>query len=337
MQKSKSFKGLILIVLPIIVSILAVGMGRYSISLSELFDIFGSFISETSVGEVNEISRNLVLTHRIPRVITAILVGGGLAVAGVAMQSMFSNPLATPDTIGVSSGAAFGAVLGILMTDNIMITQLMAFGFGIAATYMTVQFSKIAKNQNIVMIVLSGMIVSSFFQALISLVKTLADSDTKLPSIVYWLMGSMTTASYQKLAIGLPFIIIGISIIFIVKWKLNIIALSEDEACSLGINVKKLRLVLLGASTLITSSAVSMCGQIGWIGLIIPHLSRMIVGNNNTKVVPLSISLGIIFMLVVDTFARTMAPIEIPLSIITSLLGTPFFAFLIAKSGGKWT
>ncbi len=201
---------------------------------------------------------------------------------------------------------------------------------------MTISFSKISKMQSIVMIVLSGMIVSSFFSALISLIKTVADAETELPSIVYWLMGSMTSASYEKLLIGIPFMLIGILTIVLTKWKLNIISLSDDEAHSLGVNVRRFRFIILIATTLITASAVSMCGQIGWVGLLVPHLSRMIVGNNTKVLVPLSISLGALFMLIVDIFARTILPMEIPLSIITAIIGTPFFAFLVYKSGGKW-
>lgn len=336
MQSNQKMIGyhILLILTPILAGLLAVGMGRYHIPLSEVIDIFKTFFGVENE-EISVISRNLIVSTRIPRILTALAVGAGLSVAGVAMQSMFSNPLATPDTIGVSSGASFGAVMGILLTDSILLTQLMAFLFGILATLMTIQFSKIAKSQSIVMVVLSGMIVSSFFSALVSLVKTVADTDTQLPSIVYWLMGSMTTASYDKLFVSLFFIIIGVVIIYCTKWKLNILSLTEDESESLGVDVKKFRLLILMSSTLITAASVAMCGQIGWIGLLVPHLARILVGNNTVKVVPLAISMGAVFMLLVDTFARTISQTEIPLSIITSLLGTPFFAFLISRSGGK--
>lgn len=335
MQKAKSVSPLILILIPVVVALAALGMGRYEISYSDVFTILGSVFTGDA-GETTSIAQNLVLTNRAPRILTALLVGAGLAVSGVAMQSIFSNPLATPDTIGVSSGASFGAVLGIMAGGSMFVIQTTAFIFGLLATLLTVGLSKISKNSGIVMIVLSGMVVSALFSALISLLKTIADTDSQLPSIVYWLMGSMVSASYERLYLGATCIALGTGVVFFTRWRLNIISLSEEEATSLGVSVKGYRILMLASTTLITAAAVSMCGQIGWVGLLIPHLSRMIVGSNNLHVVPLSISFGATFMIVVDTMARTLTPTEIPLSILTAMIGTPFFAFLIWKSGGKW-
>ena len=336
MQNNKKTINVVwLILLPIIFSFAAMCIGRYYIPIDEILESLSSIFGGAVEGS-QQVTTNILLNTRIPRIITALIVGAGLSVAGVAMQAMFSNPLATPDTIGVAGGAAFGAVLGILISQNSIVIQLMAFCFGLVAVFMTIGISKISKKPSIVMIVLSGMIVQSFFSALISLIKTIADTDTQLPSIVYWLMGSMASANYDKLQIGVVTLLIGIIGLYFIKWRLNIIELSEDEANSLGVNVRKMRILILGFSTLITASAVSMCGQIGWIGLLVPHLARMLVGNDNSKVVPVSISLGAVFMLIVDTLARSILPMEIPLSIITAIIGTPFFAFLVHKSGGKW-
>ena len=336
MQNNKKTINVVwLILLPIIFSFAAMCIGRYYIPIDEILESLSSIFGGAVEGS-QQVTTNILLNTRIPRIITALIVGAGLSVAGVAMQAMFSNPLATPDTIGVAGGAAFGAVLGILISQNSIVIQLMAFCFGLVAVCMTIGISKISKKPSIVMIVLSGMIVQSFFSALISLIKTIADTDTQLPSIVYWLMGSMASANYDKLQIGVVTLLIGIIGLYFIKWRLNIIELSEDEANSLGVNVRKMRILILGFSTLITASAVSMCGQIGWIGLLVPHLARMLVGNDNSKVVPVSISLGAVFMLIVDTLARSILPMEIPLSIITAIIGTPFFAFLVHKSGGKW-
>lgn len=335
MQISKIKNCIILLLIPIVTALVAIGIGRYEIGFGDVITILTSPITG-NVGETSEIAQNLVLNSRTPRVLTALLVGLGLSVSGVVMQSIFSNPLATPDTIGVSSGASFGAVLGIMAGGNMLFIQTTAFVFGIIATFLTIGLSKISKNSGIVMIVLSGMVVSSFFSALISLLKTVADTDSQLPSIVYWLMGSMISSSYERLYLGGICIIIGSAIIFITRWRLNIINLSDDEATSLGVSVKKYRMLMLIATTLITAASVSMCGQIGWIGLLIPHLCRMIVGSNNLYIVPISLSFGATFMVIVDTIARAMTSTEIPLSILTALIGTPFFAFLIWTSGGKW-
>lgn len=325
----------ILIILPLVTAIIALSVGRYYIPVSDVISILFSLVTGKEL-EVASVTQNVVTNLRIPRVIMALAVGAGLAVAGTAMQGMFANPLATPDTIGVASGAAFGAVVGILLSDNLYVIQIIAFIMGIVATLMTYYISKVSNVRSLIMIVLAGMVVSAFFSALIALLKTVADTDKELPSIVYWLMGSMTSASYKVLISGIPLLLVGIIILFLLRWKLNLLLLSEEEAKSMGIKVNNMRFLIMGSSALITASAVSMCGMVGWLGLLAPHLSRMLIGNNNRYVVPVSISLGAIFMLLVDTLARTISPTEIPLSIITALLGAPFFAYLMKKTGGAW-
>lgn len=334
MVKTKP-SNVILLIIPLFTAIIALGIGRYSISFSDVVKILISPITQNLDG-ISEIAQALVLNSRLPRVLTALLVGMGLATSGVAMQGLFSNPMATSDTIGVSSGSSFGAVLAILMGVNALTTQIMAFTFGLLATFFTISLSKLSKTQSLIMVILSGMVVSSFFSAMVSLMKTVADPESQLQSIVYWLMGSMVSANFERLGISAVFIIAGSITIYLIRWRINIISLSDDEATSLGISVKLFRGIILISSTLITASSVSMCGTIGWVGLLVPHLCRMLVGNNNVHLVPLSMSFGATFMLIVDTTARSLTPAEIPLSIITSLIGAPFFALLIAKSGGKW-
>lgn len=334
-RKHPIWFAVILIILPLVVGLMALGFGRYTIGLDDVIRVLkGNVTGEAML--VSPAIQNVVLNLRVPRILTALAVGGGLSVAGAAMQGLFSNPLATPDTIGVGSGAAFGAVVGILLTNNIYIIQLLAFIMGIVATLFTYKLSRLSGNRGIVMIVLSGMIVSSFFSALISLLKTLADTDTQLPSIVYWLMGSMAAANYNVLLVGLPFILIGIAVIYMMRWKINLLQLTEDEARSMGIKVGHMRVIIMGSATLITAAVVSMCGQVGWIGLLVPHLSRMIIGSNNKYMIPVSISFGACFMVIIDTLARTVSPMEIPLSILTAIIGTPFFAYLIYRTGGAW-
>lgn len=334
-QKKSSRVEILIFILPLVLAVIALGIGRYNISIHNVLIILKAEIMGTTAS-VAPFMSTIVWQLRMPRIIMALLVGAGLSVAGATAQSVFSNPLATPDTIGVSAGAAFGAVLGILVTNNLYLIQLMSFLMGIVALLMTYKLSQLSKQQSIVMIVLSGMIVASFFSALVSLLKTIADTDTQLPSIVFWLMGSMSASNYKSLLAGMPFMTIGILTIYLLRWKLNVLQLNEDEAKSMGINVSGMRLLMIGSCALITASAVSMCGQIGWIGLLVPHLCRMIIGSNNKYLIPITISMGACFLLLIDTLARTVSPTEIPLSIITAIIGTPFFAYLIKKTGGAW-
>lgn len=322
---------LVLIVLPFVTALICIGMGRFSVSIPDILTILtskGNYPSELKT------AATVILNVRLPRIMLAMLVGAGLACAGVACQGLFNNPLATPDTIGVASGASFGAVLALMATSNMIVVQLMALAFGLLACAITYNISKIKGVTSIIMIVLSGMVVSALFQAFVSLVKYVADPQDKLPAITYWLMGSMTGASYETLALGAPFIITGLVLLFALRWRLNILSLNEDEVKSMGMNIKLMRVVVIIAASLISASCVSMCGSVGWVGLLVPHVSRMLVGSNNVKVVPVSISLGAVFMLVIDTIGRAATAAEIPLSILTAIIGAPFFIGLLRKTGG---
>ncbi|MBQ5311148.1 MAG: iron ABC transporter permease, partial [Oscillospiraceae bacterium] len=255
----------------------------------------------------------------------------GLSAAGAAFQGVFSNPLATPDTLGVASGASFGAAFAMLTGSALLGTQAMALVCGCAACLLTMLIAG-RERSSVSSVILGGMAVSSVFQALVALVKYVADPVDELPAITYWLMGSMSRASYRSLAVGLPFIAAGTLVIFFLRWRLDVISLSEDEAHSLGMNVRAMRTVYIVASSLITASCVSMCGQVGWIGLLVPHISRMIGGSSGRSVIPLSVSLGAVFMIIMDTLARTMTAAEIPISILTALIGAPMFIVLLRRS-----
>ncbi|MBR4598502.1 MAG: iron ABC transporter permease, partial [Treponema sp.] len=281
-------------------------------------------------------AKTVIFKVRLPRILLALAAGAGLACSGAAFQGLFSNPLATPDTLGVASGASFGAVLAMTFHWNLLGIQALALAFGLFSCFLTYQISRLKGKSSIVMIILSGMVISSLFQALVSIVKYMADPEDELPSITYWLMGSMSSVTYKSLLFGLPFILIGLSVIWALKWRLNILSLNEDEAKSMGMNIKLIRLFIIVASSLITASVISMCGQIGWVGLLIPHISRMLLGSNNRTVVPLSISFGAIFMAIIDTFARSASSAEIPISILTAIIGAPVFISLLRKTGGVW-
>ena len=322
---------IIFVLAPFLAMLVCLGIGRYHLSVAETIDTIAAVITG---GEVEATVYSVLFKVRLPRLILALFVGAGLAVAGTSFQSLFSNPLATPDTLGVATGASFGAVLALLLCDNIIVVQVMALLFGLLSLFITCMVSKMNGKSSIIMVVLSGMVVSSIFQALVSLVKYTADTEEKLPAITYWLMGSMSRATAQSLLIGAPFIIIGIAILFALRWRLNILSLQEDEAKSLGINVKRLRLLVMVASTMVTASCVSMCGQVGWVGLLVPHAARMIYGSDNKKIIPAGICMGATFMIIIDTIARAASAAEIPVSILTALIGAPFFVLLLRKTGG---
>lgn len=270
---------------------------------------------------------------RIPRILLALLVGAGLSTAGCAFQSLFANPLATPDTLGVASGASFGAALGILLGFDMLGMQATSFLMGALAVALT-WLGGSGKGRGLSSVVLSGIMMGSLFNALVSLVKYLADAETQLPAITYWLMGGLNSAGYRSLLFGAPPVILGIFLLFCIRWRMNLLPLSEDESKSSGINLYVLRGVTIICATVITASCVSMCGQVGWVGLLIPHMCRMKFGSNHMSLVPASISFGAVFMVIVDTAARTMTASEIPVSILTAIIGAPFFIILMRKSGG---
>ncbi|MBQ9579657.1 MAG: iron ABC transporter permease [Lachnospiraceae bacterium] len=330
MVEKKSIKILrtvILIILPIATAIIALMIGRIAISPKDVFLIL------TGQGDMVEtVSRMTVISFRLPRIILALFVGAGLSVAGCAFQGLFANPLATPDTLGVASGASFGAAVAILLGFNAIPVQISSFIFGILAVVLTVLCGR-GKGKGMTMIILSGIMIGSLFSALISFVKYVADAESQLPAITYWLMGSLASTDYKSLIVGVPPILIGILILFILRWRMNLLPLTEDEIKSSGTNVLALRAATVLAATAITAASVSMCGQVGWIGLLVPHMVRMRLGSNFKTVVPASISVGAVFLVIVDTVARSLTASEIPISILTAIIGAPFFIYLMRRGG----
>ena len=320
----------ILIFFPLVCGLIGLSMGRMDIKISEIILFFKNLIGG---GQVDPLMESLIINIRLPRVLTALIVGGGLTAAGIAFQALFSNPLATPDILGVTSAASLGAVLGIILSLGTMGIQVLAMIFGLLSILITINLVK-KDETSMIMLVLAGIIVSSLANALASLLKYTADPMDKLPQITYWLMGSFGRTSYKNLALAGPLILISIFVIYKMRWSLNLLSLSEDEARSLGINVKKTRLIFILAATLITASSVSICGQIGWIGLIIPHLVRLMVGSNNLYTLPLGISFGAGFMVLIEALSRTVSVIELPISILTAIIGAPIFIILMRRSGG---
>ena len=322
---------ILLIILPIVCFIACLGLGRMMISPA---DIIQSISAKFGLGQpVSGQIDAVVWSMRIPRLILAAFVGIGLSVSGCTFQSLFSNPLATPDTLGVASGASFGAVLALLFGAGMIGVQFTALVFGLAAVVLTGLSGKGIGNSRVTPI-LAGIMISSLFTSLVSLVKFTADTESQLPSITYWLMGSVENAGFDSMKFGLPPIIICTIILLMLRWKMNILPLSDDEAVTSGVNVRALRLTSEICATFITASCVSMCGQVGWVGLLVPHICRMKFGSNNVTLLPASVSIGAIFMMVVDTCARTVSPKEIPISILTAIIGAPFFIYLLRRNRG---
>ncbi|WP_061214073.1 FecCD family ABC transporter permease [Syntrophomonas wolfei] len=326
----------ILILMPLLAFFLSLCIGRYHIEAGRTAGILFSAIAHIEQAGL-ELEQSIVLDIRLPRALLAMMVGAGLAVSGAAFQGLFGNPLVSPHILGVSSGAGFGAAMGILLSGHLAVVQLLALLFGILAVMATFMISRLKGSTQLFMLVLAGVIVGAFFQALISLIKYVADPQDKLPTIVYWLMGSLTGASFHDLLIAIPLIGAGIIIIFLLRWRINILSLDEDEARSMGINVQLTRWIVIAAATIITATSVSLCGIIGWVGLVIPHIGRMLVETDHRKLIPACISIGAFYLLLIDDIARTATAAEIPLSILTAVIGAPFFAYLLRKTGGKWS
>lgn len=309
-------------------ALIALCLGQYTIALQDVIKV----LTLQKVDLVN--AETVIFNIRIPRILVSLIVGSGLATAGASFQALFSNPLATPDTLGCANGASFGAALGILLGLNALGIQISALIFGILAVVLVFVFTRYRHANQIMMIILGGMVVSSLFSALVSLIKYVADPNDVLPVITFWLMGSFSNSTVRSLYTGVPMIILGMMILYLMRYRMNALSLKEEEAASLGINVRQNRMIVIIASSLITASVVSMCGVVGWVGLLIPHISRMLFGNNHTKVIPGCIVFGALFMLVIDTIARCMYQAEIPVSILTAIIGAPVFLLLLRKTGG---
>ena len=322
---------MILIVLPVLAALIALGIGRIGIAPGQvLSSVLGKLTGHSDLPVLTE---KTLWQLRFPRILLAILAGAGLSVAGCAFQSLFANPLATPDTLGVASGASFGAALGILLGLRMVGIQLTSLVMGLAAVALTWLCGR-GKGRGLSTVVLSGIMIGSLFTALVSLVKFVADDESQLPAITYWLMGGLDRANYRTLAYGAPPVILSIAILWLIRWRMNLLPLSEEESRSSGVNIRKLRIVTVLCATVMTASVVSMCGQVGWVGLLIPHMCRMKFGSNHMALIPASASLGAVFMIAVDTVARSVSAAEIPVSILTAIIGAPFFIVLMRRSRG---
>ena len=325
---------ILLVILPIILFFTSFLIGRYAISP---IDVIKTILSPIFPNLMISSTLNTIIWQiRLPRILASLLVGGCLAMAGTAFQGIFINPLVSSDILGVSNGAGFGAALAILLSGSGVVIQLFSFIFGIISVSITYLISKTYKAGGILVLVLSGVAISAFFNALISSIKFIADPEDKLPEIVYWLMGSLASVTMDEIIMIIIPICVGFVILYLLRWHMNILAMGDEEAQSLGLNPQRLRLIVIVACTLLTSAAVSVSGIIGWIGMIIPHMARMIVGPDNKTLIIASLSLGASFLLLIDNISRFIIAIEIPIGILTAIIGVPIFLYLLKRGYSQW-
>lgn len=323
------------VLLPVICILVSLTLGAFDISVPDVFRILGGKLTGQMPGDLKSIEISMVWDVRMPRVIGAVLTGCSLAVAGGVFQALFGNPLADSYTLGVSNGAGFGAALAIVLSFSTVMIQVSAMIFGIASVGLTFLLAGKKRKMPVTMI-LSGMLVSAFFSSLVSLLKFTADPEEKLPQIVYWLMGSLAGLRYEKLLIIIPGFIAGIIILYLYRWRINILSMGSREARSMGLNVQRDRTIVIFAATLLTALVVSIAGIIGWVGIVIPHLARMIVGPDFRKLMPVSASLGICYLLIIDDLCRTLTTQEIPIGVITGIIGIPIFIYFISREKVSW-
>jgi iron complex transport system permease protein len=326
---------IILYLLPIAVLVWSLFIGRFEVEPGNVIRIlFSPVIPMEQTWTAAEAT--IIFQVRLPRIIAAVMVGAALSMAGAAYQGLFKNPLVSPDILGISHGAGFGAALAILVSSSTWLIQVSAFAGGILAVACTYLLSLLYKKTNILILVLSGVIVSAFFQALVSITKYLADPYEKLPTIVFWLMGSLSSVRYSDiLAIG-PAMLFGGIVLLLIRWRINLLSLSSEEAQTLGIDLRRITAIIILCATLLTASAVCISGIIGWVGLVVPHLGRMITGPDYSRLLPMTIAIGASYLLIMDDLSRTLITTEIPLGILTALLGAPFFAYLLWRRKAGW-
>ncbi len=307
----------------------SLSLGRYSNDPIKVLNVVLARVGADV--NVDPAMESIVFNVRLPRIIASVMIGAMLSLSGTVYQSVFRNPLVSPDLLGVSSGAAVGAAGAILLGAGLATRQVFAFVGGISAVLITSLVPRILRNRSNLMLVLSGIIVGGFLNSVLAIMKFVAEEQTELSSIVFWQMGSLSSIVGRELLAILPVFVICSSLLLMLSWRINILAFGDLEAQTLGVNVRQVRNIVVICASLLTASAVSISGTIGWIGLVVPHLGRLLGGSDNTRSMPLALLIGSLFMLLIDTLARTATSMEIPLSILTGFVGAPLYAFLLYK------
>lgn len=336
---------LVLVLISTLVFLVSFALGRYPVSVSETVRILADalirlvtanrFSLPESMRNWSQEAQTIVLNVRLPRIACAALVGAALSVAGASFQGMFRNPMVSPDLLGASTGAGFGAALAIFIGASYYTITAFAFVTGLAAVMLTYLISKVSRIKTTLSLVLSGIVVGSLFQSGTSFIKLVADQSNQLPAITYWLMGSLSSVKNRDALLAVVPVLAGLVPIILLRWRINLLTVSESEARSMGIDTAKLRFAVIVCATLITSASVAISGMIGWIGLVVPHCCRLIYGQNYRRLIPSSALAGAAFLMLTDNLARTVATSEIPLGILTSLIGAPVFIALIVRGGSE--
>ena len=329
--------GLVLLIL----FLLSFSLGRYGVPPRQVVKILGTRFCELFAGRGalprswTKEMETVVINIRLPRIVMACLVGCALSAAGTAFQGVFHNPMASPDILGASSGAAFGAALAILLGASTRMITLSAFGFGLLTVGLVMLVAHRAPGARLINLILAGIMLSSLFNAGTSYIKLVADPSNQLPQITYWLMGSLSGTRLPDVPLAFLPMGLGLVPLFLLRWQLNLLSLGENEAKALGVNTSRVRLVLLLSATLLTAASVSVSGMIGWVGLVVPHLCRKLLGSDHRYLMPGSFLCGAAFLLLVDNVSRNLLAVEIPIGILTALIGAPFFLYLITRKEEK--
>lgn len=323
----------VLLILLIVVFTISLLSGRLAISVSQIVQMVSNYIQGIQSGG-DLLSRELVFFWvRLPRCLMAVLVGASLAVSGAVYQGLFRNPLVSPDILGVSSGCTFGAALGLMLPiDSFAAVHVLSFGFGILAVFMSVAMARVIAVKPVIVLVLSGMVVLSFFNALLMAVKYFSDPYDELPGIIFWVMGSLTRVTWDNIIVMAPFALAGLTVFIVFGFRLNILSLGDLQAKSLGMNPAVFRAILITLSSFMVAIAVAGCGQIAWVGLVIPHMARNLAGPEHERMLPVTALLGALFLLLADTIARSVSAAEIPVGIVTALAGAPAFGIIMYKN-----
>lgn len=327
--------GLPLLALLLLV-LVSLATGKYAVPVADVARILWAKLLGLS-SSIDPTAQIVVLQVRLPRVAASLVVGAALAAAGSTYQGLFRNPLVSPDILGVSAGASLGAVLGIFLSLPVGAIQLLAFAGGLLAVGAVYAVGlAVRRHDPVLTLVLAGVAIGAVLGSAISLLKVLADPYNQLPAITYWLLGSLASVTLGDVGAILPAMVLGLLPLVLFAWRMNLMSLGEEEARALGVETRLLRPLFIAAATLVTAAAVSVTGVIGWIGLIIPHVARLIVGPDFRRLLPASLLMGAGYLLAVDLVARTVAPIEVPLGILTALIGAPFFLWLLATAKRGW-
>jgi len=321
---------------PALLGVVALTLGFYQISVLDVARSLLSSVLPAAAAEVPEIARRLVLDVRLPRVLAAMLIGAGLAVTGAVFQGIFTNPLVDSGLLGVTAGAGFGAALAMLLGADGVMVQTAAFAFGLFAVTMAFLGSRLYRSAPTILLTLMGILIGSFFASLTSLLKYLADPLDTLPSITFWLLGGLTGIGWRSLPLLATLTVAGAVFFVLVRWRLNVLSLGDAEATALGMHPQRMKILLIVASTLVTAVAVAVGGVIGWVGLVIPHAARMLVGPDHLRLIPMSLALGASFLLTIDTVSRSLLPSEVPLGVLTGLVGVPLLIALLRRQGAGW-